>query len=306
VYEHSADFEEVPTFEKKKAADKVEIDNDPVDLSTAISQDRKDAVAAAIAAAEAAAQEAANAEAAAGGLVVQKSRQDASITATMTVSHGWTIYEKEVEPDYWWWYIATDMADAILSDGEIFYQYATMIDQSSEYTEDPYTIGCAITKGTADTYTIQAFTHTTDPDTTGNLAYDADPSVVGQTWENQDSTEAELLSDTDWSAGTTHVGDNLAPESTDSLNSNFACYFAREYAKIGRNPNDFNKDFQVTIGARIYADSSATTFDYIPSPAAFTVTLTEPDSFYTARQTGAFSLFASTMAAVAMLFALTF
>lgn len=46
----------------------------------------------------------------------------------MTVGHGWTIYEKEVEPDYWWWYIATDMADALLSDGEIFYQYATMID----------------------------------------------------------------------------------------------------------------------------------------------------------------------------------
>lgn len=224
----------------------------------------------------------------------------------MTVGHGWTIYENQVESDYWWWYIATDMADAAISDNEIFYQYATFVDQSATYPEDPFTIGCAITKGIADTYNIQVFTHTLDPDTTGNLASTADPSVVGQTWEGQNTSEMEILSETTWSAGAEHAGSNTAPESADApLNTNFVCYFAREYAKLGRNPNDFNKDFQVTIGARIYADSTVTTFDAIPSPAAFTVTLSEPAEFQT-KTAGAFSLFATGMAAIAMIFALAF
>lgn len=235
----------------------------------------------------------------------QNSRQSADITATSSVGHGWTIYENEVESDYWWWYVATDMGDSLMSDGEILYQWVTMIDQSADYTEDPFTIGCAITKGVADTYTVQVFTHTTSPDTTTYLQSDADPSVVGQKWAEQNADEINVLSDTAWTAGTAHHGSNVAPDSTESLNTNFACYFAREYAKIGRNPNDFNKDFEVTIGSRLYANDDATTFDSVPSPAAFTVTLTEPDSYNT-QTTGAFSLFASSLAAVAMLLALAF
>lgn len=237
---------------------------------------------------------------------MQKSRQDTEITATTSVGHGWTIYENEVESDYWWWYVATDMGTSLVDDGEILYQWVTMVDQSATYTEDPFTVGCAITKGTDDTYTVQIFTHTSDPDTTTYLQADSDPSVVGQKLAEQDSDEIEVLSDTAWTSGTTHHGSNTAPDSTESLNTNFACYFAKEYAKIGRNPNDFDKDFQVTVGARLYGDDDATTFDTIPSPDAFTVTLTEPDSYATPTATGAFSLFASSLAAVAMLFALAF
>jgi len=63
----------------------------------------------------------------------------------------------------------------------------------------------------------------------------------------------------------------------------------------------------VTIGARLYADSSATTFDSVPSPASFTVTLTEPAEFKVAREeTGAMGMIASVMAALTMLVALAF
>jgi len=178
TYDAKYEIEPVYNLETAQAGEKIQIDNDPVDLTSTMSQDRLDAVQAAI---DAAAASDVDPNAVEGGAfaVEKSSRQDTTVEATMTVSHGWTIYENEVESDYWWWYIATDMADALLADGEIFYQYATMVDQSAEYTEDPFTVGCAITKGTADTYTIQVFTHTTDPDTTGNLASDADPSVVG-------------------------------------------------------------------------------------------------------------------------------
>lgn len=56
----------------------------------------------------------------------------------------------------------------------------------------------------------------------------------------------------------------------------------------------------------MYTSDDATTFDSVPSPDAFTVTLTNPTVEVTSTKTGAFSLFASTLAAVAMLFAMAF
>jgi hypothetical protein len=38
-----------------------------------------------------------------------------------------------------------------------------------------------------------------------------------------------------------------------------------ELPKIGRNPNDFNKNLSVKIGARIYKSASITTFDSTPA-----------------------------------------
>jgi len=62
----------------------------------------------------------------------------------------------------------------------------------------------------------------------------------------------------------------------------------------------------VTIGARMYTSDAATTFDTIPSPDAFTVTLSEPDSYNTNSDAGATGLFAATLAACAMLLAFVF
>lgn len=158
--------------------------NDPVSLTDTISAERVTAYEEYLQSVADAAVEAEQQ----GGLVIvnQESRQETEITATSSVGHGWTIYENEVESDYWWWYVATDMADVILSEGEILYQWVTMVDQSAEYTEDPFTVGCAITKGTDDTYTVHVYTHTSDPDTSTYLQSDADPSVVGQKWTEQD------------------------------------------------------------------------------------------------------------------------
>jgi len=84
--------------------------------------------------------------------------ESADLTATMTMSNGFTIYENLVEDDYWWWYLATDMSTGLLADGEILYQWATMVDQTAENPNAPMTVGCAITMGVDDTYTIQVFT----------------------------------------------------------------------------------------------------------------------------------------------------
>lgn len=309
VLEYDPIYEIEPVYDVETAKGKVEaeVKAEPATLDTSlISQDRIDNYNDAVTAAQEAAEAAENANAN-GDLAVifdQNSRQADDITATMSVGHGWTIYENEVESDYWWWYIATEMGDALVSDGDILYQWATMIDQSSEYTEDPFTVGCKIAKGTDDTYVVQVFTHTAD--TTTWMQADAD-SVVGKAWEGQDPTELEdVLADTKWSAGNTHHGSNAAPAASADLDTNFACYFAKEYAKIGRDPNDFNKDFEVTIGARMYTSDAATTFDTIPSPDAFTVTLSEPDSYNTNSDAGATGLFAATLAACAMLLAFVF
>jgi len=75
-----------------------------------------------------------------------------------------------------------------------------------------------------------------------------------------------------------------------------------EIPKIGRNPADFNKTYDISMGARIYADDDATTFDTIPT-ATGTIIYTEPDSYVVAEEkvAGAFALFASSMATIAVL-----
>lgn len=56
-----------------------------------------------------------------------------------------------------------------------------------------------------------------------------------------------------------------APASKTAGNTNQACYFYEELPKIGRNPDDFGKSLILSIGARIYKDDAATTFDATPA-----------------------------------------
>lgn len=218
------------------------------------------------------------------------------------MSHGFTVYENLVESDYWWWYVAVDMGDALLSDGETLYQWVTLVDQTAENPDDPFTIGCRTTKGTDDTYNIDVYTHT---EATAENMYNDSNEVVGQTWATQDADEIEDASDIDWVSGTDHIT-TLAPESETFGNTNFACYFAKELPKIGRNPADFNKDYSVIIGARLYESDSATTFDAIPA-SEDSFTLPEPESYLTeAVATGASSLLTSALAGVFMLVAMSF
>lgn len=74
-----------------------------------------------------------------------------------------------------------------------------------------------------------------------------------------------------------------------------------ELPKIGRNPNDFNKVYDVHIGARLYENDSATEFTTIPMSSS-SFEYPEPPAYEVAQTEGAFALFASTMAALAVLF----
>jgi len=89
-------------------------------------------------------------------------------------------------------------------------------------------------------------------------------------------------------------------------NVNYACYFAEELQKVGRNPEDFNNVYDIHIGVRLYADETATDFidlgtqyDYLDQgePAEYD-SGESPDS--------AVSLFSSLAAAIMVLFALNF
>jgi RPA family protein len=74
---------------------------------------------------------------------------------------------------------------------------------------------------------------------------------------------------------------------------------------IGRNPADFDITYDVTMGGRIYEDDAATTFITIPS-ATSTVSKPLPDAYVVEAAeeevTGAFALFTSSIAAIAVLF----
>ena len=151
------------------------------------------------------------------------------------------------------------MPTGLLKAGETLYQFVTLTNPS---TNASFTVGCYNTVGTANSDAIAYFKHTSgNADqliSTSNL-------VTGKTYLTQASDLKEEPDDIKWKAGTTHVPTaNQAPASTTAGNTNYACHFYEEMPKIGRNPKDFGITYNVKYGARIYKDSSATTFDSVP------------------------------------------
>ena len=137
--------------------------------------------------------------------------------------------------------------------------------------------------------------------------YNDASTVVGNTWNTCNADELIETLDHSWVAGSTHAGET-APAASADTNAVFACYFALEIPKIGRNPNDYNKDYDVTIGARIYADDAATEFTAVPQSQStfhvgelpsYEVEVVQPTS------TGAFNLIA-TMGAMLVMLAIVF
>ena len=63
-------------------------------------------------------------------------------------------------------------------------------------------------------------------------------AVTGQTWDSQ-AASIKDSSYTTWSAGAQNAPD--APASTVEGNTNHACYFAKEFPKIGRDYENFDK-----------------------------------------------------------------
>jgi len=181
----------------------------------------------------------------------------AAITATQTIKQGYKTYQPINESDWWWWYIAIDIPDALLNNGEILYQYVSVTDPATTKT---FTVGCSIKIGSANSYAIDYYKHT---DGQPDQLISTSSEVTGKTWLTQAPDLKEEADDIKWKAGTTHVP-STAPASNTPGNTNQACYFYEELPKIGRNPNDFDKNLNLKFGTRIYKDDSATTFDAVP------------------------------------------
>lgn len=247
-------------------------------------------------------------------------RQSATNSFAQTFKNGFAIYENLTESDFWWWWLSLDIPNGYLANGELIYQFLTLVDKAGK--DVPMSIGCWTTIGVADTYTIDQFTHKTvaAESTTNGALYSAasidNPNYIfGKKLGEQAAALKEDAKDMDWKAGKSHVpASSLAPASSNSANTAYVCYFARELKKIGRNANSFNKEFTATIGARIYKDATVTTYSKIPesssdisypAPAGFVVAV-DPTPTATPTDTGAFSLFSSTLAAVFVLLALNF
>jgi hypothetical protein len=150
----------------------------------------------------------------------------------------------------------------------------TFQDQSTSNAEAPWTIGCKVTVGQTD-YTIDYFLQDSS---SLDALFSNSTSVTGQAVGSQSTSIKLAASDVPlWTAGDTYVGVKVGA-STVTGNKNYPCYFSKALPKLGRNPNDFNKTFKIEIGARIYADTTATTFTDL-GQASSTLALGAPQEF---------------------------
>ena len=207
------------------------------------------------------------------------------------------------ESDWWWWYLALEMPDSLMKKDETLFQFVSITDPVAKTT---FTIGCKTKIGTEGEM-IKVYTHlpgqSTSLDSNSEL-------VLGKTWADQAAELKEEKDDIVWTAGTAHVPtDHRAPASTKAGYTNHVCYFFQELPKIGRKPSDFDKNLDIKIGARLYTNDAATTFDSLPetteqiykaAPPSYVVQAANPAP---AAPTAASSLFMSTLAALFMLFA---
>ena len=151
-----------------------------------------------------------------------------------------------------------EIPNGLITTGEVIYQWITFEDQSTGSSKEaPFTVGCKVAVGTANTYHIDYFQQTTstvqalwsdNAMVTPNIAWTAQASALKLTGTKVPG----------WVAGDTYVGQKVGTAPSGS--TNYPCYFSKGFSKIGRNPNQFNKTYNVNFGSRIYASDSATTF----------------------------------------------
>ena len=224
-------------------------------------------------------------------------QETASFSASQSYSNGFSTYEGITASDWWTWTLSLDMPEGLVGSDYVLYQWATMINQDD--AEDTFTIACERTIG--DDTTFAAFIYTQDSTSQTALYPDDADNVVGFTYDAQAPDYLEEDEDHVWQATSDYT--SLVGESDTDGNKIYACYLAKELPKIGRNPGDFDKTYTVHVGARLYESATATTFTTIPM-ASSSFEYPEPPAYAVAATTteGAFALFASTMAALAVLF----
>jgi len=182
---------------------------------------------------------------------------------------GFATYEQLVASDYWYFSMSLDMTEGLLGDDGT----AVMDFFAQDSTE------------------LEAL-------------YPDSALVTGAVWSAQAPDLRYEDSDVAW-VGTAADGTGAAEHapavsaSATEGNKKYTCSLAKELSKIGRNPADFEKTFAVKMGARIYDDDSATTFTTIPMSET-SYFLDQPPSYATAAE-GAYALFVSSLAALAIL-----
>lgn len=226
-----------------------------------------------------------------------RNKQEAApLTASQSYSNGFSLYDGITASDWWTWTLSVDMPVGMVGDDYILYQWATMINQDDD--EDTFTIACVRTVG--DDTTMSARVYTQDSSSQTALYPDDSDNVVGLAWDSQAPIYLEEDQDHDWTATSDYT--SLVGDSATDTNKIYGCYLAKELRKIGRSSSDFGQTYTVHVGARLYEDDSATTFTTIPM-ASSSFEYPEPPAYVVATTTeGAFALFASTMAALAVLF----
>lgn len=240
---------------------------------------------------------------------VPRSRQDSTGTATtettatgstptgtQSLHNGFMLYEAQVESDFWWFTFTLDMPDMVMNAGNVLYQWVTFTETGTS-PGTPWTLGCMVTVGTANTYTVKEYTE----QVTGlELFPNATDTVIGLAWDAQapdfvvDSVDMKFVGDS------VQVGYTPTTSATTG-NSVYPCYAHREFQKIGRNPYDFDKTYNIEFGARVYSDAAATSFTEMPTHSS-TLYLAAPPSYsdFSATPDGAFSLM-STFATLALI-----
>lgn len=304
----STELNEEPVYEDKQPTKAVEesFDFDVTSLfgdAIAAYEQAKAAEEAAAADAAAADADASGADSSSSNMVTMSDKQEAATySANQSLEGGFATYEQLVASDYWYFSMSLDMTEGLLSDDQVLYQWATLIDQAADSPDAPFTIACKRTFGDDATAVMDYFAQDS---TELEALYPESALVTGVVWTAQAPDLRYEDSDVLW-VGTASDGTGAAEHapavSASSIDGNkkYTCSLAKELAKIGRNPADFEKTYAVKMGARIYADDSATTFTTIPMSET-TYFLDQPPSYAVAAE-GAYALFVSSIAALAVLF----
>jgi len=137
------ELKEEPTYEEpqREAPVKEKAEFEPADVFA----DKIGPYEAAIATAAAEAEEA---EASSSMVMMQGRQEEASYSASQSYSQGYSLYEQAVASDWWYWTLQIDATDGFFAEGEVFYQWVTLVNQAD--SSDAFTIGCKMAKGSTD------------------------------------------------------------------------------------------------------------------------------------------------------------
>lgn len=220
---------------------------------------------------------------------------------TVSFADGYKVFEEAQADDRWFFYLATESYNGVFDNDKILYQWMTLEDMSPNSPDKPFSIGCKVTIGNEADFEIHSFEHDISD---RELLHSNSTEIIGKIWSAQAADWQDEEEDTDWEAGKEFSSD--APVSEKYNTTNRGCYFSKKLPKIGRNPNDFNHTYKVTIGARVYDDAQATEFFDIPATIS-TIDQGIPKSFEKQVIAGSVANFASAIfAGVMMLFAISF